>query len=199
MSHSSFLRLCGAVALVVLAAVSMPSPALAGGDANFFLGSKQVEKDDWSVFGVDDSWTEFGAEVTWGPEKWPVWFATDVLVAVDVQENYGFPGNDVTTLTEEIALGLRKIWKAGATRPYIGGGLDIITAAVDTDFLGFSEGDVALGPWVGGGVFWRIGSRFNIGASVRWSDAEVTIEGFDLKTGGMHYGLLLGWGWPGEK
>ncbi len=197
MNHRQLGRFCGVLALAVLAAASASSPALAGGDANFFLGTKQVDKDDWGVFGVDDGWTEFGAEVTWGGEKWPVWIATDVLVAVDIEENYGFFGNDAVVLSQEIALGVRKIWKAGATRPYIGGGLDIITAAFDNDFT--NDSDIAFGPWLGGGVFWRLGSRFNIGASVRWSDADVTIEGFDLKAGGMHYGLLLGWGWPGEK
>jgi hypothetical protein len=199
MTNRQLIRFCGALALVVLAAASASSPALAGGDANFFLGSKQVDQDDWGVFGVDGGWGEFGAEITWGPEKWPVWFATDVLVAIDAKENYGFPGNDVVTITEEIALGVRKVWKAGATRPYIGGGLDIITGAVAIDTPDTSEGDIGLGPWVGGGVFWRLGSRFNIGVSARWSDAQVSIGGVDLAAGGMHYGLLLGWGWPGEK
>jgi hypothetical protein len=50
--------------------------------------------------------------------------------------------------------------------------------------------------WAGGGVFWRLGRRFNLGGTVRWSDAQVTLFDNDVQAGGVTYGLLLGWGWP---
>jgi hypothetical protein len=46
-------------------------------------------------------------------------------------------------------------------------------------------------------VFYRIGGKFNIGASTRWSTGGgLDINGIDRNPGGVQIGLLLGFGWP---
>jgi hypothetical protein len=57
----------------------------------------------------------------------------------------------------------------------------------------------ALGLWIGGGIYWRLGSRFNIGLAARYSSASVELFGVDVEAGGPMYGMLLGWGWPASK
>jgi len=42
MIHRWLIRFCGSFALTVLAVIYASSPALAGGDANFFLGTNAV-------------------------------------------------------------------------------------------------------------------------------------------------------------
>ena len=58
-----------------------------------------------------------------------------------------------------------------------------------------SADDDAIGFWIGGGIYWTLGEHFNIGFDLRWSKAEVTINGVDGEAGGGHAGLLLGYHW----
>ena len=62
--------------------------------------------------------------------------------------------------------------------------------------MSVTENDVSPGAWIGGGIFWRLGSRFNLGAAARISGAPVTLANEDVEAGGLSYGLILGWGWP---
>jgi hypothetical protein len=184
--------------LLVLAGVCAPAPAIAGdwtGNANFFLGQKSLDSNDWEPL---DNQGEFGAEVSWGKKAWPVLIATDVLVSGDSDE---ISGVDVDAATTEFDFGVRKIWEVKTFRPYVGGGLAIAGAAFEASGGGNSidDSDNSVGVWVGGGAFWRLGSRFNIGGAVRYSTADVTLFDEDVDAGGIHIGLLLGWGWPAEK
>ena len=176
-----------------------PATAFAGGDANFLIGLKAVDEDDWTP--VDDQGA-FGVEVTFGKEAWPVWIAIDYFGSSEVEEDLaidvgGFTFiEDLTGSTFELDLGARKIWgnHVRKTRPFLGGGVGLIGGEIDADIV--SDDDTTLGLWVGGGVFWRLGSRFNIGGSVRYSQGEITLFDSDIQAGGLTYGLLLGWGWP---
>ena len=94
-----------------------------------------------------------------------------------------------------------RVWEKGSARPYFGGGLGVITGALEVD-NGFSspdDSDTSLGLWIGGGIFWRLGSRFNIGLSGRYSQASVDLFGVNVEAGGPSFGMLLGWGWPASK
>ena len=48
-----------------------------------------------------------------------------------------------------------------------------------------------------GGIFWRLGKRFNLGLEARFSAAQVKLSGRDVQAGGVSVGLILGWGWGG--
>jgi hypothetical protein len=138
--------------------------------------------------------------MTFGREAWPLGVAVDALVS---GRDGTLPGAvDVKGVTYEIAFGARKIWGKKAFHPFAGAGFAIVGAEVDLEGPGGSlDGkDATLGPWVDGGVFWRLGMRFNLGAEVRWSHAQNHIDygdaaGADVSGGGLHYGLLLGFGW----
>lgn len=189
-----------ALGLIVVAAVLsafVPAKADADGHVNFFLGQKSLDSDDWAP--IDDQF-EFGAVMSFGQDAWPVHIAVDVLASVG-QEDLG--GGTFTGSTFEVDAGVRKIWKKGKTLPYVGAGVSVVGAAakLETPF-GDTDGDGSgFGFWAGGGVFWRLGERFNIGLDVRYSDAKVDLDfgsgvvARDVNAGGLQYGLLLGFGW----
>jgi hypothetical protein len=167
------------------------------GHVNFILGQKALEEDDWAP--VEDQ-GEFGAEVTWGKDDWPILIATDYLWSSD-KEDLAATGVEVTGTSWELAVGIRKVWEAGKNRPYVGGGLALIGGKFEGSVSGLSvsDDDQVLGAWVGGGIFWRLGPRFNIGIAGRFSKGQVTFFGVEGEGGGSHFGLILGWGWPASK
>jgi hypothetical protein len=62
-----------------------------------------------------------------------------------------------------------------------------------------SQSESGGGGWLGGGVFWRLGERFNLGLAARFTSAEVRFPAGDIEAGGTHLGLTLGWGWPAGR
>ncbi len=192
------------VLIVILALAVVPPAVLAGsnGHVNFFLGQKSLDKDDWEP--VEDQ-PEFGAVMSFGQDDWPIHIAVDVLGSADDASMFDplLGDVDLTAATFEVCVGVRKIWVKNSLHPYVGGGLALVGAAaeLDSDFGDEDADDSGVGAWVGGGVFWRLGKRFNIGGDLRWSNAEVDLDfgdGLvtpDLKAGGVHAGLLLGFGW----
>jgi hypothetical protein len=190
-------RICKAVvcgALLVLATMASPPPARAEstGDVNFILGTKQLDKNDWQPV---ESQGEFGVEVTWGGSHWPIRIATDYLASTR-EDNLPGTGLRVQGTTWEWAFGVRKVWENKAVRPYVGGGLMMAAAQSEVKTIG-KEDDFGFGAWVGGGVFWRLGTRFNIGVAGRISGAKVDLgSATGVQAGGSHLGLILGWGWP---
>jgi len=187
-----------ALALSMLLLAAPATATFAGGDVNFLLGMKPLDKNDWAP--VEDQGA-FGAEVTFGKETWPVWIAVDYFATAAVEQRVpinvgGFvTSGDITGTTFEFDFGIRKIWGKHRTRPFLGGGVGVVGATFDADVT--DDSDQTAAAWAGGGVFWRLGRRFNLGGSVRWSDAKVSLfENDDVQAGGLTYGLILGWGWP---
>jgi hypothetical protein len=199
--HSRIRRssICGLATLVLLFVLAPgDARAEAKGEANFVLGGKMLDEDDWEP---TEEQREFGVELSWGAKDWPIFIATDLLGAVSNEDVFDpLLGNvELTARTRELAVGVRKIWEAGAARPYLGGGLALLwaEAEADTSFFGSgSEDGSGGGLWFGGGIYWRLGSRFNIGVAGRISRGEVDLGGVDVQAGGNHLGLILGWGWP---
>lgn len=181
--------LAGVVVLFTgLASVGIAS-ARTVGDLNFVIGQKFFDDDEWGSIDEHDA---FGIELTWGNADWPFLIATDIIYSTTDES---VPGGKAEGTTIEFDFGVRKIWQRGQARPYIGGGLAYISGEIDSaggKILDESE----LGGWVGGGVYWRVGRRFNIGAALRFSSADTDIPGGDLNLGGTTFGLTLGWGWP---
>jgi hypothetical protein len=141
------------------------------------------------------------AVMSFGRDDWPVHIAADVLFS---GKDGSLPGGiDVSGGTFEAAVGVRKIWGWKSVHPYAGAGVAIVAAAIELDGPAGSaeDSDATLGPWIGGGVMWRLGTRFDIGLDVRWSDGDVDLDfgggatAPGLDAGGLHYGLLLGFGW----
>ena len=186
-----------ALGLVILVPAAQ---AKSTGQVNFFLGQKMLES-DWDP--VDEQ-GEFGVVMTFGQPDWPVHIAADVLGSTDEGEIFDpLVGEiDVTGSTFELDAGVRKIWSKDKVHPYLGGGLALVHGKVELDSsFGDADGDdEGVGVWLGGGIFWRLGQRFNIGGDLRWStaDLEPDVAGVtvgELDAGGLHVGLLLGFGW----
>lgn len=212
-------RLLLALALLLLLPITA-SRSEAKGDINFMLGFKQI--DDFadlqeSFSGEDDlgSQPDLGVEMTFRGADWPIGVAVDILGSARQEEvsEYAYPyfiDLEVDASTAEVDVGVRKIWElpGKAVRPYVGGGLALARGEVELTGDAFipliglitvSESDdgTGVGYWLGGGVYWRLGERFNIGLNARYSSAEVELEDADedVDVGGIHAGLLLGWGW----
>jgi hypothetical protein len=173
-----------------------PAGSLAGegtGNLNFILGQKVLNKMDWEPVENQD---EFGVEASWGEKNWPIQIATDLFGSYKDDSAAGITGK-----TSEFGIGIRKIWGHGHVHPYLGGGLAYAYGGAELDFSGImvKDSDTSIGGWAGGGVFWRLGSRFNLGLAARYSQAKVTLFDSDLEAGGYGGGLILGWGWPAAK
>jgi len=178
---------------------------------NFFLGGKQIDDFSESETGGDlDHQFDVGIEMSFGGYDWPVMLAVDLLGsgADDSFSYYYFGLNDadVKASTFEVDFGVRKTWEFAdnPTRPYIGGGISTISGAfdidVDTPFGSFDDKDHGwgVGYWIGGGVYWKLGEKFNLGLNLRHSSAEVDFDDFgadNVDVGGTHLGLILGWGY----
>lgn len=197
------LLILGAVAATILAAggVLRSHAGEWTGDVSFILGVKALDESDWEPV---DQQAEFAAAVSWGKKDWPVRIATD-LVGTAQEKNisqfdpeFGFFSGDLTGSTSELAFGVRKVWTVGNARPFVGGGLAFIRGEIKFSVSGFdvSQSDTAVGPWIDGGAFWRLGKRFDIGVEARISRAKIEpVSGIEMEAGGSHLGLILGFGW----
>jgi hypothetical protein len=186
-------------AVLFSCAVLAASTALADGNGHvdFFVGQKALDA-DWDPI---DRQGQFGVVMSFGRDEWPIHIAADVLVSA--KEGTLFGPIDVSGGTFEAAAGVRKIWGQKAFHPYAGAGIAIVGAGIElsSPVGDADDSDATIGPWVGGGIFWRLGTRFDIGIDVRWSTGKVDLDfgggvtAPDLDAGGLHYGLLLGFGW----
>jgi len=154
------LRLFVTVFLLTL----MTAPALAGGNANFVLGSRSLDKGFWEP--TEDQ-TFFGVTVDFGKEAWPIQLAIGAYGSVSDESLGPF---DIKGKVTELSFGVLKVWHLkGGGRPYVGGGLSAVTATAEIDGFGlsFDDDDTSPGIYAQGGFYWRLGSRFNIGGDVR--------------------------------
>jgi len=190
------------------------TPALAGGDANLFLGGRSTSDDVVDAAGLDTQ-PQYGVWVTLDFE-WPVSLALDLMVSSDDNRETlsgTFPttfDTDVDTL--EFDFGVRKVW-GEKLRPYAGGGLawvDFAAKQTETGSLGpgmeftdliIDDSGSSVGFWVDAGFVYVLGTSLNIGVDVRYTDSDVdlTPEGnvgkINLDSGGTQYGFMIGCHW----
>jgi hypothetical protein len=180
-----------------------------------------------------------GIEVSWGRSNWPVMIALDVLHCYDdgvqrFHDNpiFSIPTTDVRrrVSTFEVGLGLRRAFDLKGWSPYIGGGGSWVRGNMVAEMSDPNAGEFgvpgptmtgrhsAFGYWVGGGLYRRLGPRFQLGLTARLSKAMMLfpergevrgrIGGYDLvpntskdkiDAGGRHIGLVVGWSFPSRK
>jgi hypothetical protein len=198
--------------LAALAFLAVPALASAGaGYVNFLLGQKIFDSDHWDPI---DKQSAIGVEGVFGKATWPV--SLDAYLARASKEKSkpvddGFGGTVDVTLdatTYEVGLGVNKTWQRKKFYPYLNAGavmakIDVTARQAGTSV---SDDDKGLGFWGGGGLFYRVGTTFNLGGAVRYSSANVefnafdtgnvSFDGADVPAGGLTFGVLLGWGWP---
>lgn len=193
---SQFIRgLLGAGLLLFV----LPSTALAVGNANFTLGVRYPERAS-SEDGIGRQWAA-SFDLTAGSSSWPVWIHLYSMGSrdewqerIETPDSPGFFYAQRWVVTLENGVGVNKTWSTARLRPYLAAGGMLVTelhgSTYGEDEIVWKHG---VGGWGMGGAFYRIGSRMNLGASVRFSVSEV--EGDD-PAGGTQVGLTLGWGWP---
>ncbi len=159
------------------------------GNANFSLGQKFLNS-DWNNGGTDlrDQF-EFGALFDMRPKTWPINLAVDLLGST-------IKDNGVTGSTSEFAIGVRKYFMEQTNvQPFVGGGIANIMAkeSVREQGSNVSVDDNAVGLWLAGGIQFQPAPHLNLGADLRYSNAQVTFVGKDVEAGGVHYGLFAGY------
>lgn len=187
----------------------LPAAAATKGHVHFFGGNYMLNDED-DTEPLEDL-TQVGVELSIAPADSPVMVAVDLLFARGDESQSdsvaGFSADfDIELELTELAVGVRKIWEESSIRPFIGGGIGFVQADATFDVnlesplgnVSFSEDeeDDALGFWAQAGLFWRLGSRFEIGGQIRYNTAEVEVADEEIDVGGLGYGIILGWGWP---
>jgi hypothetical protein len=187
--------------LAVAAALAATTDAHARyhGDLNLFVGQLWLTNSDWSP--VDEQ-PELGLMLNFGEERAPVHFAIDLFASSKSASPAVPSGNDpVRGTSHEIAVGIRKVWVESVTRPHLGAGVTAISVSEEFDgpFGAATNEDRAYGAWVDLGVSWRLATHLNLGIEARYSYALATLgagsSGRDVSAGGVHLGLLIGYGW----
>jgi hypothetical protein len=185
--------------MIGLAAAFFAAPAMAGGNMNFFLGSRGLDKDTWSPI---ENQFAFGGTVDFGKKEWPIHLESGMMISVGYKHDY-LPATDAAGGVFEIFFGVNKTWiTKGGARPFIGGGLARLGAAYVIDGPGprVDDHDGSGGAYLHGGVFWRLGSRFNIGVDGRiLTGTSITLFGQDGNANYGQLGMILGWGWPASQ
>ena len=203
--------------LIAALATGLPlGQAALADDVNIFYGQKSLGEDEFDVAGVDGH-TQFGVMMNFEFD-WPVALAVDILSSSDdntVDIVTGIEDYDLAFTTSvdtmELDVGVRKFWD-WKVEPYIGGGIAFIQLdAKQTEFGSFfgnpfsdivlDDDDSGFGLWLDAGFLYRLGRNFNVGLDIRYSNSsgDLTPVGFDeslkLDSGGMHYGVVLGYHW----
>lgn len=197
MPKAFFMWVCG---VVLLALVAEPSGAVAHdwtGNVNFTLGGKSLDKDDWDP--VEDQ-GEFGIEVDFRQPSWPVNIAFALTGSNVTEDDIIIEGYSVEEegSTSELRFGLRKIWEpTPSMRPFLGGGLAFIGAELEGRAPGGTthDDDSSTGIWISGGIYWTIGTSFNLGFELGYSHADIKLFDEDFEAGGTHAALLMGYHW----
>ena len=190
----SMLVLSMVILLVVGCCSEVSSEDKLTGNANFYLGVKELEEDDWGPLEEQD---EFGFSVDFKRKSWPVNMVISYLHSSDERTiNIHAPrgrtvSSNVEVETNELSFGFRKIFDASSImHPYAGCGLALISTS---DFG--SDDDTSMGLWFEGGLYFTVFKCFNIGLYGRWSQTEVILYDIGDEDGGIHYGLLGGIHW----
>jgi len=158
------------------------------GNVNLSLGLKFLDG-DWVPVDIQAA---TAVQLDFRKTDWPVSVAIDYLHSED-DDNF-FVHHKGSTW--EFDLGARKVFEGlWVIRPFVGGGLAIINGALKDEGSHIDGSDTGVGVWVNGGFYFTLLQHFNIGAQVRYSTADVKIQGEKVDAGGTMAGLMLGYHW----
>ncbi|HXI02795.1 MAG TPA: hypothetical protein VNI57_06410 [Candidatus Saccharimonadales bacterium] len=189
--------------IAVLCAALAATPALAGGNANFSLGFRSLGDDLWTDIHKQPA---FGVSVDFGPESWPIGLVGGYYLSTRQKTGtsaFGVSG-DLTGTVGELSFGVRKTWMSpGGAHVFIEGGAAQVIAdlKIEGGSSKIEDNDTSAGGYAQVGIFWRLGSRFNIGVQGRTLlGTSVDLNDFgSFGSGNADYyqvGMILGWGWP---
>ena len=175
---------------ILLLLLVLPSAAHASAGAiHIFVGQKFLDEEEWEPI---DTQFELGIDAAMGGDDWPLWINFGILSASDEEDL------DVDTelegTTTEFYLGINKTWTRQQFRPFVAGGLAFVNSDFEVrDPFGVidEDDDSGTGLYAQGGGYWRLGSSINLGGMLRYS-----VFSDDLEGGGLHVGLIVGYGWP---
>ncbi|HXI04278.1 MAG TPA: outer membrane beta-barrel protein [Candidatus Saccharimonadales bacterium] len=185
-------------ALLLLAAAG--APAFAGGNVNVLLGQRFMDENDW---GPVDKPVAYGVQTDFSLFGWPVNLAVGLHESRKSDSFTGPPNQsryDVTGTFTELDLGVVRPFDPGyGIHPYIGGGLAAVHAKKEADHSsgGSREGsDTTEGIYLAGGVYWKLGERFNLGVHARIvAGSGMTLGNQDASPDYYQAGALFGWSW----
>jgi len=167
------------------------------GNINIFFGQKLLDKDDWEPV---EKQTEFGIEADLKQVDWPVSVVIGYSRSNDSGTDEYDPPMDAKGTTTELTIGAKKIWdQPSGMHPFFAGGLAFVSADVEAEihtehfWMNAKDSGDALGFWLGAGLYWTIAEAFNVGLSLRYSDASVDLMDESTKAGGFHYGVIAGY------
>jgi hypothetical protein len=197
--------LCLAAALVVGSAVLAEEapPATTSndgmeGNVQFLIGQSYFG-DVWQPL---DQPAAFGVEVDFAPKRSPV----HVALASSVSGDSARVVNSYLGHTGHVAVGFAEfsagfVWlpvKHAIARPYLGAGVLSLLAGVDAGANAWNGGDAdqTFGFYANAGLFFKVGSSFNIGFDGRIvRGTNVTLVGTKLDADYERASLLLGFSW----
>ncbi len=187
------------VAAVVLFSAANEAQARYEGNFNLFVGQKWLNEGDWAPV---DQQSQIGLMLAFGEERAAVHFSIDVLAS---KNDSGITAPTIDTpvraSSTEFAIGVRKVWGHGVTRPHLGAGANVIRVTEDRAGPSglVSSDDRGYGVWVDGGVSFRLAGHLNLGIEARYCAANVDLYSSlgvrDTTAGGIQLGLLIGYGW----
>ena len=141
-------------------AVQQPAPSPTGpaNHISLFVGNRSMHDDDWDP--VDDQ-TVFGIGYDTKLTNLP--FEFEAAVARSKDESGSVEG-----ITRELSAGIRKTFDVGDTKfhPYVGGGLGLIRAEVETS--GPDDDDTSLGLYLHGGIGYDLSENWQVGLDLRF-------------------------------
>jgi len=160
------------------------------GNANLTFGKPINNDPTRGIYG-------FGTNVDFGKKSWPV----NIAIAF-----FKFKGSgdgwlgSVDTSATELRFGVKKIWHIPSTElpsMYLGGGLFMGDARHDwpDDSVESDEQSEGFGGWVNSGIFWTMGTHFNLGIDLVVSYGRFQDHMYGLETAGLKAALLLGYHW----
>ncbi|MBU0995892.1 MAG: hypothetical protein KJ737_25635 [Proteobacteria bacterium] len=179
------------------------------GNVNLLLGVKMLNENDWEPVNEQG---ELSIHVDLRSRDWPISIEMGLSGSYDTQEDYiGIEDFNRDGSTGEFKFGVRKTWEPDESfRPYLGGGLAVITVKEELRFpqVSYNDEDTCLGLWIHGGLYWTLSNAFNIGFDLGFTGGKASLIDIDLQTadnkiftekdiaaGGGHFAFFVGYHW----
>ena len=185
----------GTISAFILLALSA-AVAQAGdwtGNVSAVLGQKTLDDKDWPQH---DEHGSIGVMTDFKKKNWPLSIAVDFFGTGD-EDDHGDSKHE--GYTSDIHLGARKVFDLASSsfKPYIGAGLALVYAEETNNegFVSRSDDDQSTGYWVGTGAYVQVSEHINVGADLRYSEAEVSLFNENREAGGVNFGVSAGYHW----